>query len=288
MIEDASAADSPHAAEQDENYFVSMTDMMVGILFIFIILLMVFALNFRTQTDVSDERLRQLEEAARQAEAVAQQLEDLQAQVQNEIASIDASARVRSEMLEEIRRQLEAAGVQVEIDEANGVLRLTEAAIRFGLESSELSSEARENVARVAEVLSRVLPDYTAGGLAPSHVETVFVEGHTDKTGRDERNWQLSTERAVNTYALMTELFPTLRQIRNDEGKEVLSVSGYSSTRPIPGQPVTNYDVQRRIDLRFVMEVDDRRRLVRLRDLTMAMESELEVLRQAVEDARGN
>ena len=31
--------------EEDENYFVSMTDMMVGILFIFIIMLMVFALT---------------------------------------------------------------------------------------------------------------------------------------------------------------------------------------------------------------------------------------------------
>jgi hypothetical protein len=39
--------------EESENYFVSMTDMMVGMLFIFIIMLMVFALNYRKGDDDS-------------------------------------------------------------------------------------------------------------------------------------------------------------------------------------------------------------------------------------------
>jgi hypothetical protein len=45
-------------AEEGENYFISMTDMMVGVLFIFIIMLMVFALEFRTTTDTSEDALR--------------------------------------------------------------------------------------------------------------------------------------------------------------------------------------------------------------------------------------
>jgi hypothetical protein len=49
----------PHTeeAEEDENYFVSMTDMMVGMLFLFIIMLMMFALNFKKSDDAS-ERIR--------------------------------------------------------------------------------------------------------------------------------------------------------------------------------------------------------------------------------------
>ena len=39
--------------EASENYFVSMTDMMVGMLFVFIIMLMVFAVNYRTGDDDS-------------------------------------------------------------------------------------------------------------------------------------------------------------------------------------------------------------------------------------------
>ena len=41
--------------EGGENYFVSMTDMMVGMLFLFIILLMVFALNYRVGDEDSSK-----------------------------------------------------------------------------------------------------------------------------------------------------------------------------------------------------------------------------------------
>lgn len=284
MMDDV-AVEGPHGSEQDENYFISMTDMMVGILFVFIILLMVFALNFRTQTDVSDERLKKLEAAAQQAETVGQKLEGLQQQVRTEISNVDASAKVRAQMLEEIRARLAAMGLPVQIDEVNGILRLTQAAIRFDPDSSELGLEAQGNVDKVAKVLSAVLPAYAKGGTAVSHIETVFIEGHTDVTGDPDRNWDLSTARAVNTYRRITTTAGPLRQLRNDEGQEVLSVSGYSSTRPIPDQP---YAVQRRIDLRFVMEVDDRERLHTLENLTDEMQGQLVVLRNAVEAARAN
>jgi chemotaxis protein MotB len=42
---------------EDESYFVSMTDLMVGMLFIFIIMLMAFALNLRRSINLSKLRL---------------------------------------------------------------------------------------------------------------------------------------------------------------------------------------------------------------------------------------
>ena len=51
ISEDETAAGN----EEGENYFVSMTDMMVGVLFIFIIMLMSFALDFRRNTDVQED-----------------------------------------------------------------------------------------------------------------------------------------------------------------------------------------------------------------------------------------
>lgn len=65
--------DDAHEVEVDEeNYFVSMTDMMVGLVFIFIIMLMYFALQFQDITDkmtgADRERaviLKQLEQTLR-------------------------------------------------------------------------------------------------------------------------------------------------------------------------------------------------------------------------------
>lgn len=284
MIDDA-AADSPHATEQDENYFVSMTDMMVGVLFIFIILLMVFALNFRTQTDVTEDQIKRLQDATRQAQAVASRLEELQASVRSELNALDEANRVRADLLEDLRKRLLEMGLVVEVDEINGVLRLTEDAIRFDVDSAVLNARATENVGKVATVLAAVLPTYTGGSERAAHVETVFVEGHTDVTGNDRTNWELSTARAVNTYAELTRAAPTLRALRNDDGKEILSVSGYASTRPVPRQPINNWAVHRRIDLRFVMAVDSRARLEEVLTLTGAMQDQLQALRTAIERA---
>ena len=42
---------------EDESYFVSVSDLMVGLLFLFIIILMAFALNFRSAEDAAEETL---------------------------------------------------------------------------------------------------------------------------------------------------------------------------------------------------------------------------------------
>jgi len=286
-------------AEEEENYFVSMTDMMVGILFIFIIMLMVFALQFQQQTDNSEG---QLEEVLARVEEVAEQLRVLRNNIESELDELSQSQKERTALLTDLERELKAVGLEVQIDPENGVLRLTDNAIRFDSDRSELNAQASDNVQKLSSVMALVLPRYTtcleddgvtncrelrAGGA----IDTVFIEGHTDQQGPDDRNWELSTQRAVSTYRLLTESQQGLRTLKNRAGKEILSVSGYSSTRPIPGTEtgdVTSSEFSgllasnRRIDMRFVMEVDNSERLQIVLDLTGDMEDEIEKLRQAV------
>jgi len=50
---------------------------------------------------------------------------------------------------------------------------------------------------------------------------------------------------------------PILRDYRNRRGEQIISVSAYSSTRPVvPGDDRLAWEKNRRIDLRFVMEAD--------------------------------
>ncbi|WP_417435334.1 OmpA family protein [Hoeflea sp.] len=288
------------AEEAEENYFVSMTDMMVGILFIFIIMLMVFALQFQQQTDTSET---QIEEVLKRVEEVAKQLKVLRDEIDSELVSLSQSQRERTQLLNDLKNELKAVGLEVQIDPENGVLRLTDNAIRFGNNRSDLDPIARANVVKLAQVLQRVLPKYVSscdGREAPecigmrrstATIDTVFIEGHTDTVGTDERNWVLSTERAVSTYREITTVQPGLRHLKNRGEKEILSVSGYSSTRPIPettGEAETD-DARsdrlagnRRIDMRFVMEVDNSVRLNEVLKLTDAMEEQIKILRSEV------
>lgn len=271
--------------EEGENYFVSMTDMMVGVLFIFIIMLMTFALDFRRTTDTREDALKV-------AQQVAAKLDRLQGDVHDEIGRLDKASQDRRRMLVDIRTQLAGEGLSVQVDDANGVLRLTEDAVRFATNRADLVDRNKDNVGKIARVLGRVLPKYApcrAGGepptctqLAGAAIETLFIEGHTDTTGLDVDNWQLSTARAVSTYRELIAVSPSLRSLLNQRGEEVVSVSGYASTRPIDPRNVREaWDRNRRIDLRFVMETDTRQGLEQILKVTDDMRGEIDRLRAA-------
>src|SRR5712691_10235015 len=95
---------------EGENYFISMTDMMVGLLFIFIIMLMTFALSYRQREDVSQGDIEKLRKAV---EVVDRKIEDFKEVYQT-----------RARFLEDIERRLKIAGVPVTVDLTSGVLRL--------------------------------------------------------------------------------------------------------------------------------------------------------------------
>jgi chemotaxis protein MotB len=233
---------TPHLGEEDESYFVSMTDLMVGMLFIFIIMLMAFALNYR--------------EAQQTRETINEKL--------------TGARKARDQMLGDIKRILERRGVRVEIDPENGVLRL-KADLLFEKGESTLTGEGHKVIGHVTDALWIVLPCYAnARRNGPPNdcptfkggrLEAVFIEGHTDSdpfaTGAAKNNWILSTERAISTYKKIIANQPNLEEMRNDSEQHLLGVSGYEARRPTPRLPGQSDEekkaADRRIDLRFIM-----------------------------------
>jgi len=271
-----------HAAEEaheEENYFVSMTDMMVGMLFLFIIMLMMFALNFRKGDDAS-ERIRKclldvVKENAAVSADINAKIASVQQALQEPIDALELAADQRQRLLTDLKDRLNVEGIsQVEIDEKNNVLRLSEGAVRFDPGKFDLDSRAQDSVGRISRALSPLIAHYSACTVnafaeCANHkgaaLETVFIEGHTDTTGvpdlveRDRKNWQLSTDRATSTYRALVADVPELTTYRNRLGNQILSVSGYSSTRPIvPGDDKAAWARNRRIDLRFAMDAETR------------------------------
>lgn len=274
-MEDAHQSDRHD--EESENYFVSMTDMMIGMLFLFIIMLMMFALNYRRGGEdsvrIRDCLLQVVRENAALSADINAKVASVQERVRAPIEALELAADQRKRLLTDTQAQLNAQGIQqVEIDEENGVLRLTERAIRFDPNKADLDASARENVTRVAKVLLPVVQRYAAcrtNDMAQCRehkgagLETIFIEGHTDSTGvldpaeRERRNWQLSSDRATTTYRALIADAPEIREFRNRRGEQIVSVSAYSSTRPIIAKEEKSaYARNRRIDIRFVMDAE--------------------------------
>jgi len=273
-----------------ENYFISMTDMMVGMLFIFIILLMSFALLFRHQTDVQVKTTKQQSNKIEVAEAVGRELDETESRISKRLDEIREASQLRLRLLTELRDQLSKEGLVVEISSSGDVLRLTEAAVQFPVNNFALIGDAKRNVGKLARVLARVLPSYSicSRGRIPQQcrtpaqasVETVFIEGHTDETGIDDMNWSLSAQRAASTYRELTTIASELRHILNRRQEEILSISGYSSTRPIDAtETLAARSRNRRIDLRFVMDTDATSGLEEIKGLLQKMRTAIQGLK---------
>jgi chemotaxis protein MotB len=235
---------------EEESYFVSMTDMMVGMLFVFIIILMAFALNLKKQETELAQTTDRLTEAQ----------------------------ETRAQMLRDIRNTLLERGVYVFIDERNGVLRLPERLL-FRRGEFRIEEGGRIALQSLANALSEALPCYAR--LAASQVarapcppnkggrlEAVFIEGHTDdvpftaRTGAGvASNWDLSAARAIAVYDEVLRSAPLLGALENDGGdrdgrggQKLIGVSGYAEYRPVvPNVDEPSRAANRRIDLRFLM-----------------------------------
>lgn len=225
-------------AAHDESYFASFTDLLVGILFIFIIILMLFASNMHKQEEVAKQVTEQV------------------------TAMLDS----RNIVLNEIAKSLKDAGIQVVVDEEQGILRLPDKVL-FDRGRFELSNDGNDAVIKLANVLKTYLPclarvDDTSlkaacGALnlkSQESLESVLIEGHTDNIGSDTGydNWTLSVNRALNVFRSLTRAEPVLdTSIHNIHDVPVLAVSGYEARRPV--DPDKSAAQNRRIDLRFIM-----------------------------------
>ena len=223
--------------ERREGYYASITDMLIGLLFLFIIMLMYFALQLRAATE--------------------------------DLVTAD---QTRDQMLRRVASYLREHNVPAEVDFKAGVLRLPDQILfEKGRDAPKPAGEAALRV--LADALSFNLPCYAFQRHAnqpatctatPHHVEAIFIEGHTDSdplagNARLRDNWDLSSARATNTYRLLTTFRPTLADFLSEKEQDplarpVFSVSGYADQRPVAvGNDEAAKAKNRRIDVRFVM-----------------------------------
>ena len=199
-------------------FTVSISDLMSGLLAIFILILSYFILNFSQAT-----------------------------------AQLTQNDTKRAELLDTIHDKLEKEGIKVSIDTQHGILRISEGVL-FDVGLADVKPQGKTVVQKLGAVIENTLNAEEFQG----SVETIFIEGHTDNipinNGMFPSNWELSTKRAINTWLTMSNANPKLTVLQNNRHQMVFSVSGYADTRPIADN---NSDAgrreNRRIDIRFAM-----------------------------------
>nr|WP_294513863.1 OmpA family protein [uncultured Rhodopila sp.] len=277
---DRSAAGDEPAGD---GYFASVSDLMVGVLFMFLLMLTVFALNYkdaeqaqtveRATYEAAQRDLEQQQTLARQAraEAARESLENEQlrallkqatARIRQDLGERAAS---RTSLLIALQRMMHERNVVVSIDPETGILRLPADSL-FATGSATLEPRARAVVRTLADVLVTTLPcaDAAPCSRSASLLETVLVEGHTDRqrfegldiAASQDRNDRLSADRALAVFLELRRAQPGLDRVVNAAGQPLIGVSGYGERRPRADAACSaeaNCPANRRIDLRFVL-----------------------------------
>lgn len=226
MIKRRTIVSAGHGEREEGNYLASASDLMIGLLFVFIILVVVLALQAKAIEDAGDPR---------------------------------------GAVTDTIGKALKDSEIAVTIDRASGVISLP-ADILFPLGESKLSPEALAALALARQHLELVLPCYVASERAlrkPTdchhnkglhEIDTIFVEGHTDnrpllRNGMDNTTLSFQRARAVLAGLLTDSRMATYR---NSGQQPLFSYSAYGDTRllkDVPGDDMKN----RRVDLRIVL-----------------------------------
>lgn len=123
-----------------------------------------------------------------------------------------AGAIIGNEMdkaAEELQRDLEGATVE---RVGEGIKITFDSGLMFDVNKSELNANSMENLAELSETLKKY------------EDTNVLVEGHTDASGSDEYNLELSKERAYSVEDYLTEL---------GVEKSRLETMGYGESQPI-------------------------------------------------------
>ena len=229
---------------QSENpFFLNLADLLVGILFIFIIILFFFAINYALALQ-ENQKIRRF---------------------------IIESNEIRREILEKIGNSLSDEGLNVHVDGSDGVLRLSDSQL-FETGEFNLSVTGSKNIFKLKMALEKVLPCFAKvrGPVSPAkcgadtefHINAFLVEGHADvqrviPNSKYSSNEELSTKRALSAY---NELYksPILSQLYNDNDQYLISVSGYGAKRALCSElTVSCHSQNRRIELRILMAPPD-------------------------------
>ena len=284
----------PH--EEEESIFISMTDIMVGLLFIFILIIMFFALQAKLDAEKIENYQIEKEDLILELGSGGQERVERK-ELDRYLQRVAAQ---RTNILRWIESYLVSQGVEsVELDIQNGILRLPEGVLfgsgRYNIENPSAAADAAK---ALAEGLSLVLPCSVMkdGGIPyrehekclrskynnrrAAFIEAIFLEGHTDNEPITRSllgaplltsNLKLSARRATNTFEEIIDYVPGLMEFYapiSSGNKPVLAVSAYGATRPIASNDRSEGRASnRRIDLRILMheprDVDAHKRILR-------------------------
>lgn len=244
--------------DEENPYWMSFSDVMSGLLVIFILASVILILQILLKE-------REIDESRVMFEA--------------EIELLRRAEEVRRNILVEAAELLSERGIDVQISENQSVLRIPNHLLGFDTGDDEIGPQYHSTAYEIGSVLHQLISVEDRA----DYLDTVFVEGHTDSRAfrgglcGDKGNWCLSSFRAISLWQFWEANLgedKLLSQFENRAGLPLFSVSGYAATRRVVDDELSDEDYRRnrRIDIRFTIRRPSSAEYERVRDVLVEVQ----------------
>lgn len=200
-----------HQVDEENPYWISFSDIMAGLLVIFVLAAVALILELTQKSEQWDDAIKEIAKAE----------------------------QVRKDLIKEIERELNEKNIPVRISDNDTVLRIPEDVLTFKQGKFDIPSDDYHQ--GIALEIGKVLYTSIVKDQRWKYLDTIFIEGHTDKVPYKNTamkgNWGLSTFRAISVWNYWNDALANgakLDALNNHLGKKLFSVSGYAETRSTP------------------------------------------------------
>jgi outer membrane protein OmpA-like peptidoglycan-associated protein len=221
--------------EEKENFWVSYTDLMSGLLIIFALVLMIAMFNMQSTFEESSAVIAEKEEQLKKQDKM---IEDL--------------VGVKAEIINQLVKTFQDSNLNIEVDKQTGAIRFS-GGVFFETNSSEVSATGQQ-------YLEDFIPKYIGILLSEQfrdEIAQIVVEGHTDTEGGYLYNLQLSQDRALSVVQkISSPEFPNFTH--RDQLASVITANGRSFSVPIlNSEGQIDLEKSRRVEFKFRLKDDE-------------------------------
>lgn len=289
-----------HNPAEENPFVLSFSDLMAGLLAIFILALIVTMLELQKRKEELIREQEKIKITLVELIGSLQEIQTIQTNIASALDGVSQRERSLTAMLNGIQQDLKDRGVEVIVAENGSVLRIPEEGLSFEKGEFEVPLKFQSNVTAIGQALAHALEQEVNRRM----LDTVFIEGHTDalQDSRKMGNWGLSTYRAIslwNYWTLKPGELSHMKDLHNlpanpeQPPRPLISVSGYAETRSThlpeialsmkPDRPE-----DRRIDIRFTLAASEKKHLEDLQEDLKAMKGKTDALIDKLKKSDGN
>jgi len=235
--------------EEEVNYWPSYSDLMAGILIVFMLLFIYIFAGYQT-----DKQRREIEHATAQQELKKkdQELERTKKELGETRQRVIELSSTKEKIIDLLREEFEKENLKVEIDDDTGAIKLKDS-ILFDTGKSIIKEEGKKFLQKFIPVYVRIL---LGNSEVQQQLAEIIVEGHTDDVGSYLYNLDLSQDRAFNVvkYLLGEEFDYEYKE----ELKKYITANGRSFSKLIYDEDQNvDRDKSRRVGFQFRLKEEE-------------------------------